>query len=265
MNIFKRELKANLKSLVFWCIGILVMVLGGMSKFKGLSGTGQSINDILGKMPKVVQIFIGSSEFDLSTALGYYGIVIGYILLMAGIHSVMLGSSIISKEERDKTVEFLLVKPITRSRVVMEKLLAALVNIILFNVVTFISSVAIINSLSKEEDVFKPLLLLMIGMLVFQIIFMSLGLCLSTIYKESKNSSGISIGILMVTYFISIAIGMSDKMNGLRILIPFKYFDVAGIIKGGNLEYLYIIVSLVIIIVFISMTFIFYRNRDLKI
>ena len=37
MNIFKREMRANRKSLIIWCIGVLFIVGSGMSKYAALS------------------------------------------------------------------------------------------------------------------------------------------------------------------------------------------------------------------------------------
>ena len=44
---------------------------------------------------------------------------------MATVHAAMLGADIISKEERDKTAEFLFVKPISRNKIIISKLLGS--------------------------------------------------------------------------------------------------------------------------------------------
>ena len=61
---------------------------------------------------------LGFSDLDLSKVSGYYGMLFIYLLLMATIHAAMLGATIIAKEERDKTSEFLFVKPVSRSKVI---------------------------------------------------------------------------------------------------------------------------------------------------
>ena len=58
---------------------------------------------------------------------------------MATIHAAMLGATIIAKEERDKTAEFLFVKPVSRSKIISFKLLVALVNIVILTIVAAIS------------------------------------------------------------------------------------------------------------------------------
>ena len=50
--------------------------------------------------------------FNMTTLSGFYGIMFIYFGLMGAIAAAMWGSDIISKEERDKTVEFSLVLPV---------------------------------------------------------------------------------------------------------------------------------------------------------
>ncbi|MFZ3373534.1 MAG: hypothetical protein WA131_11045 [Desulfitobacteriaceae bacterium] len=71
MNIFIREMKAHRKSLIIWCISVLLMVASGMSKYSVLSATGQSMNDLVAKMPRSVQTIMGLGFFDLTEASGY--------------------------------------------------------------------------------------------------------------------------------------------------------------------------------------------------
>lgn len=151
MNIFVREMKANRKSLIIWCIGVILMVAAGMTKYEVVSSSGQYMNDIISSMPKSLQVMFGIASFDLSKASGFYGVIFSYLVLMAAIHASMLGSNIISKEERDKTAEFLMVKPVSRNKVVTSKLLAAFLNIVIFNAITLISSITIVNYYAKNE------------------------------------------------------------------------------------------------------------------
>ena len=63
-----------------------------------------------------------------------------YIAVMGAVHAVILGSELISKEERDKTSEFLYAKPVSRPTALTGKLLAGLTNLIVLNLVTLVSS-----------------------------------------------------------------------------------------------------------------------------
>ncbi|MBZ9609673.1 ABC transporter permease [Clostridium estertheticum] len=131
MNVFIVEMRAHRKGLIIWAFGILFMVVAGMGKYVALSVSGQSMNDLFDQMPKSMQKIFGIGSFDLSKASGYYGMLFLYLALMATIHAAMLGADIISKEERDKTAEFLLSKPISRNKIITSKLLAAFVNVLI--------------------------------------------------------------------------------------------------------------------------------------
>jgi len=145
MNIFLREIKANTKSLILWSIGMFFMIISGMVKYSGFSASGQSMNEIMSQVPKSIRAVLGMGDFDLTKASGFYGMLYLYLLIMVTIHASMLGANIISKEERDKTTEFLMVKPVSRTGIITAKLLAALANVIILNIVTLALSISIVG------------------------------------------------------------------------------------------------------------------------
>ncbi|AST57135.1 ABC transporter [Thermoanaerobacterium thermosaccharolyticum] len=266
MNIYLRELKANGKSLFIWCIIMIAFVAASMGKYAASSYiSGQSLNDIISKMPDAVKSMFGAGTFDLSKAIGFYGAMFIYVVLMAAIHASMIGANIISKEEDDKTAEFLMSKPVSRIKVITSKLFAAFTNIIVFNIITLISSIYFVGYYSKGENVSKDILKLMIGVFLLQFIFVSLGLCLSAFLKNSRLASPCTVGIMLVTYILSLAIDIDSHLSGLKYFTPFKYYDAKNLIYGKGFEIIYIVISVLIILLFISMTYVFYHKRDLKI
>src|SRR4051812_31654677 len=164
MNIFLKELKSYRKSLIFWSIGVFIMVASGMAKYEAYSSSGQSINDLIADLPKSLRAVMGFGVVDLSKISGYYSLLYIYLLLMATIHAVMLGASIIAKEERDKTAEFLFVKPVSRNTIIAAKLSAAFVNIVIFNLITLVSSITLIEKYnSANEAVNVEIILTQVG------------------------------------------------------------------------------------------------------
>jgi len=264
MNIIKHEMKANRKSLLLWSIGVVFMVVVGMGKFAGLNGTGESMNELMDEMPKSLQAIMGSTGFDLTTAMGYFGLLFLYLVIMATIHAVILGADIMSKEERDKTVEFLLVKPISRTKVITSKLLAALINLLIFNLVNFVSSIIIVRIYAKGEEVVWDIALLMLAMLILQLIFLVIGAAIAAIYKEAKSATAISTGVLLITFILSIAINMSDKLEVMKYFTPFKYFEAAHILNDGGFDPVNLVISLVLIVVLTAITYHFYQKKDLN-
>jgi len=264
MNVFMREMKAARKSLVIWCIGAVLMVGSSMGKYAGLSATGQSLNDLLRQMPKSLQAIMGIGTFDLSTVSGYYGVLFVYLAVMATIHATMLGANIISKEERDKTAEFLFVKPISRNKIITSKLSASLANVLIFNLVTLFSSVFIVQRYSNGEEVIDDIKILMVGMFILQLIFLFIGTAIAAISKNPGTAAALSTVILLITFILSVAIDMSSRIENLKYLTPFKYYDAKNLMADGGFDAVYLILSAAIIAALLSTTYIFYRGRDLN-
>ncbi|ODA39500.1 ABC transporter permease subunit [Desulfosporosinus sp. BG] len=265
MNVFKREMRANRKALIIWCIGVVFMIVSGMGKYVGLSASGQSINDLLAQMPKSLKAIMGMGTFDLSTATGYYGMLFFYLAMMATIHASMLGANIIAKEERDKTAEFLFLKPISRNKIISSKLLASLVNIVIFNLVTFVSSILMVQKYSKGEGVLADIAKLMLGMFILQLIFLSIGTAIAATSKHPKSAPSLATGILLLTFILSIAIDLNSRMEILKYLTPFKYFDAKNLIYTRGFEPVYLILSIVIVAGLSWATYVFYQSKDLNV
>jgi len=265
LNIFIREMKAHRKSLVLWSIGMLFMIVSGMGKYTAYSGSGQSMNELLASMPKSLKAVLGFGNFDVTKASGFYGLLFLYLVIMVTIHAVMLGSNIIAKEERDKTTEFLMVKPASRTKIITSKLLAALVNVIIINIVTLVLSIAIVGKYSNGESITGDILILMVGMFILQVMFLFIGTAIAAVSKNPKISASIATTVLMVAFIISIVIDLNSNLEGLKYITPFKYFTAQNMMYGGGLDPVFVIISFVIIAATIAVTYIFYKRRDLKV
>ena len=264
MNLFKRELRAHLKSIILWSLGILLMVAGGMGKYSAFSNAGQSVNDIFRQMPQSVQVIFGLQAFDLSTASGFYGVMFLYLSLMASIHATLLGSELLFKEERDKTAEFLMVKPIKRSAVITAKLMAGLINLIIFNLVTVVLSVSMISAVGKGESVNAEIYLLMFGMFLLQLIFFSLGMFFSSVYKFSRFPGGLTAIVLFGTFILSFAVDLIKEIEFMKYVTPFQYFGARTVLRDGRIEPIYMLLTVIIVTVSILFTYRNYSRRDLR-
>ena len=265
MNIFIQELKAHRKSLIFWCLGVLFMIIAGMGKFAAYTTSGQSLNELLTQIPKSIRAIMGMGDFDMTKASGFYGMLFLYLLIMTTIHASMLGANIISKEERDKTTEFLIAKPVSRTKIIAAKLLAALTNVFILNIATLVLSLAIVGSYSKGEPITGDIVVLMVGMFILQLIFLFIGTGIAAVSKNSKAATSIATAVLLLAFILSMVIDLNSKLEILKYVTPFKYFEAHNLIEGSGFEPVYVILSGLIIAALVSITFVFYKKRDLNI
>lgn len=263
MNIFIRELKANRKALIIWCVCMFLLVLSGMAKYTAYSGGVN--NDVFEKMPYTMKALLGIGSFDVTVVSGFFAFLFPYLEITAAIHAVLLGSGIIAKEERDKTAEFLAVKPVSRTTIITSKFLAALVNITVFNLVTMFSSIIMVLVYNKGKDITGEVVVFLLSMFIIQLIFLALGALLSASMKNPAASGSLGAGILFAAYAISKVTDLTDRVNFLNIFSPFKYFGLKRIINGNGFNLVIVIASILLTAAFITASYFFYNKRDLKI
>lgn len=267
MQVFIHELKSNYKSLLGWTAGILFFQFSGYSKFEGFqSAQNGAINNLANSFPKSLQVIFGMYNLNIATLIGYFGILYLYFALLAAIYSGLLGASIISKEERDKTSEFLFTRPVSRSSILTAKIFAGLVNVLIIFIVIAVSSVvgvAIVNH--NNFELTHQVMNLMGGILLFQIFFYSLGVLFAGIFKKPKLPTALTTVVIVGTYFGFVLADISFQLEWIRFFTPFKWFSAPSIINNGQINYTYSIVTIALSIIFILVGYIVYNKRDLTV
>ncbi len=264
MNIIKRELRAHMKSLLIWIGCIIAIVALMMSEFSAFYNNPE-MGKILDTMPKALMDAFAMNWADLTTVSGFVSLTSVYFYIALAIFAVLLGSSIISKEERDKTVEFFLTLPVSRQKVIVCKLISAIINCIIINAVSGFALYATTVKYKPEADFYTFLGLILVAMFIIQMIFLSIGMLLAAVTKRYRKSGTYSVSILLVAYFLSVLVGMSKKIDFLKYFTPFKFFEANYILREGSFEVVFLLISWGIIAAATAGIFIFYPKRDLHI
>lgn len=264
MNIFVRELKANLKSLLIWSAIVALLIWIAVAKFSAFAGNPEMLA-MLDAMPPAMLNAMNMRAFNLTTLNGFYGLMFIYFGLMGAMAAAMWGSDIISKEERDKTVEFSLVLPVSRPRVVTAKALAALVNCLAFVLLTAAVSVLAVQRYNPDQAFYHLLVLEMEAMFVIELVFLAVGLLLGCAMKQYKRSAAVAVGIILTTYVMSIASLMQKDLDFLKYATPFRYFDAGELYRTGQLEGVYLAISAAIVVACLAGAYWAYGRRDLYI
>lgn len=264
--IFKREISRNLKSLIIWSLVLGGLVLLMLSIYPQFSMKSENMKELLNAYPEALKKAFSMDKLDMSTILGFYGIEVYMITTLFGsIFASLLASNIVAKEENEKTVEFLLSKPVTRTEIVTEKLLAMSTNILMLNAIVAIISILGFQFASNEQVSMKTFSLLVIATIFLHFTFATVSFFMSTIIKKSRNILSVSLGLVFVCYFLGIISGVSDKFENLKYLSPFKYVDAGDILENNAIEPLYIFIMLAIMVISITLTYAVYRRKDIAV
>lgn len=264
MNIFLRELRANLKSLIIWCVIVVLFVLVGFSKFTAYYNNPELLA-ILDSMPQAALAAFNLSAFNLTTLTGFFGVMYTYFALLLSVAAAMWGSDIISKEERDKTVEFSLTLPVTRSRLITAKTAAVVFNCAILLLVTWGATVVGAQDFQPDGKFYGFLSLGMPAIFIMQLIFVAVGIFLGCTMKRHKRAGSLAVSVLLVTYILSIIATLSKNLEFLKYFTPFKYFDPATLLHDARIAPLYLLLSAAIVVVALAGAYLGYARRDLYI
>jgi ABC-2 type transport system permease protein len=105
----------------------------------------------------------------------------------------------------------------------------------------------------------------MLSMLIVQLIFLSLGAMLSAFKKNAKASGSIAAGILFGSFIVSKITDLTDHINAINVLSPFKYFSYVDIVNGNGLSVSVVLISILLVAVFSASTYFLYKSRDLSV
>lgn len=265
MTILKHELRANFKSLLIWSGTMAFMIYAGILKYSAFAKTGDAVNQLFeGMPPMMLKVFGVDMIDDLTSLAGFYSIFFLYFMLIAAVHSVMLGTLIIAKEERDKTADFLFVKPVTRAYVITWKIVAALINILVLNAVTYLVSVFATAPYASDGPLFADIAYICFGLLLFQVLFLGLGLLLAGLISRSKVGTGIGTAIILATFSLKVLIDINKDVDFLRPFTPFNYFSGRDLMFDHQLELGYGALALVLAVLCTIGTYYFFNRRDLS-
>jgi ABC-2 type transport system permease protein len=262
MNIFLHELKAYRKSTMIWTFSLVVLIIFFMSMFPAFAKDAEGFKKLLESYPEGVRKAFGISLEGITSLLGYYSYSFTYVVLCGSIQAMNLGVSVLSKEVREKTADFLLTKPVTRKQIVTAKLLSVLTSLVITNLV-FLAA-AIMTAMTVSEKAFDMKLFLLISLTAFfiELMFLALGIFLSVILPKIKSVLPISLGTVFAFYILNM-FGSVIGEKAIRYLTPFKYYDTAYIIKHGSYDTAFVLIEIVFIILAIAAGYVIYSKKDI--
>jgi ABC-2 type transport system permease protein len=223
------------------------------------------ISGLLTIIPKGALQFKGISNFnDLLSVLGFYAANnVIYMMVLGSIFSIVLSSNIILKEEYDKTAEYLLTRPITRSEIFISKLAVVYLNILLLNLVTVMAGFICLELFKKGPFSINSFLILSIYTLLLNILFGSIGLFLSTLVKRAKPITTLSIGLVMIFYFIYTISKITESIARIGYLSPFRYVDMNVISPDYKLDLWHLAYFVGISLLLTVLSFRIYLRKDI--
>lgn len=262
--MIKREFKINLKSFIIWSSILIGMFLIVFLVYPYIM-TEDNIKNLDEMMKVFPQELLRAFNMDITSINSAYGWLKSegfmFVLIIIGIYSSILGSTIVLKEENNKTIEYLGFLPIRRNKIMTNKIIVSITYIVsmtlLLGIFNYIA-LTISGDFNQKEYLLLSITPLLIGLPLF-----SINLFISTFLHKTKKSLGISLGLVFIFYFLNILSELSNKIEVLKYFSIYTLADNRNILSTSNINPLCIVISILITALFIIISYIRYDKKEL--
>ena len=260
MTLVKHELRQDKISFLIWTASIGFLIAICIFMFPEMKGQMDGVSDMFASMGSFTEAF-GMDRLNFGTLIGFYAVECGNILGLGGaFYASLCATGILSKEEKDKTAEFLLTHPVSRKRVITEKLIAVLFQITAMNLMIYALAVGSIAAVG-ETIPWKEISLMHLAYYLLQMELA--GICFGISAFLRKGSAGVGLGIAAMMYFLNLIANIADVAGFLKYITPFGYCEGADIVSNGCLDTALVAVGAALGIAGILIAYLKYTNKDI--
>lgn len=262
--MFKRELRYNFKNFMIWTIIILILFGVVFAIYPSIASSEniKSIDELAQIFPSEILSAFNMDIASLSTVFGWIkseGFVM--ILLIVAVYAGILGSNILVKEENDKTIEYLNSLPISREKIVLSKSFVGIIYVLLI-----ITVIAIFNFIGLElsgDYNREQYLLMSITPIFSSLVIYALCLFVSTFTHKTKNTLGLSLGIVFISFTFNAISGIDNSVAWLKYISVFALADIRNVILNIEINPIMVIISFLITFILILLSIINYKRKNL--
>ncbi len=262
MNIFKKDLKDHLKTFLVWTITLSLFNYWMMTLFASFQDTSGML-EFVQQLPEAFLKAFGVDRLSLATLEGYFGTEVHLLILLFGsIFAVLLGSGILSKEQNDRTAEFLLSKPVSRVKILVGKALVYITLLALFNAVIWAGAYWEIKRYDTPFD--ERSFWLLAGMtLGAHLTFATLGFLGSVFVNRQGTVYAGSLGLVLGMYAVQLMSDLSENLRFLGHISPMKWANAADILSTGTVSPGHIWAMILVNGVAWALALEFYKRKDI--
>lgn len=263
MNIFRHELLRSRRSIFIWSLSLSLIAILFLSMYPAFTKDVTASQKVLENLPLAVRSALGISLANFFTVLGFFSYLLTFVSVAGAIQAINLGVGIVATETSGKTADFLLTKPVYRSKIITQKLLAATCAALITSTAFVVTAIAMAVIVSPDNFDAAPFILIASTLFLVQIAFLALGLFLSVILPRIKSIIAVSLPTIF-GFFIVGSIGSAVGSDIARYFTPFKYYDPSYIIQHGSYDIVFLAVELATTTALVVSAYVLFNRKDIR-
>lgn len=264
LPIIKWGLWSRRWSTMWWCIGVISLIGINVLFYPSFRDQTAQLEQSFSQIPDAAKALFTDTG-DFLSPVGYLSSQIYYLMLplILSILTISMGSSLVTKEEQEGTLELLLSKPLSRTKLIAAKALVALIIISIVTLVTTISTLIFASVVDIEVGLDKIALATLLSA-ILSILFGIIAFCLSAFGGFGRSISvGIAALIAFGSYIVSSLGEVVSWLSGVAKFLPFHYYQPAEVMYG-TYKWGYAAIFILVIFILFTISVFGFRKRDLK-
>ena len=262
MNIYRQELKMLRGSFLVWTLSLLAIATVYLSIYPAFANDVDVVKEAFSHLPDAIKNAMGTGGFEIFTFPGFFANILPIFLLAGGIQAMNMGITLANRERLAQTTDFLIAKPVSRSRIFVQKLLAHL-NVIAVTSIILIGYIYAGSQMTGAGEFSTQTFLMVMAVFTgIQLWFLAVGMAVSALVGRIRAVVGISMATVFGLFVLSM-FGSVIGDEATRYLTPFKYVNLLEVVKSQSYELSHILVWAGVVMVGIAISWVLYQRRDI--
>jgi ABC-2 type transport system permease protein len=228
-------LRRSRTALGWWLLAIGVMGVYVIAVYDSI-GTLEDLRRLYEQYPESIRELFG--DIDIGTMDGWIHLeLLSYMPLVLGLYGGIFAAGTISRETEQRTIDFILGLPVSRTQFIGSRLIAGLVNIAVICLVIFVLLAVGITLVGHTPSVGRYALALLNAYLLGAALFSGYAF-IASFTDEQARLTGITIGATLVLYIATAALNAAGAPEWLQWVSPFEHYHSADVMSGREMPVL---------------------------
>jgi len=265
-TIFLRTIKDKKVFLTAYCVAGVLLMWMIVAIYPTIYERAAEFQELFSNYPEGILKALGVEEVSLDTLAKFLEVEVFSFMwpIMAILLLFSIAGSALAKEIEKGTIENLLAKPVSRLQVFFAQYFVGVVSLILF-IIFSLFSVFPLAELYNIGYSFEPYFRVAIITALFGLAIFSMAMMFSAFVSERSKVYMAAGVVLLFMYVANIASALVDKLESLKYISFFYYFDHQAALVQNELNIFSIIVFLLVAIVCTIIGAVWFKKRDIAI
>lgn len=261
------ELRRRRNTILWWTIGSVVLVAIILMVFPSIRDQAAQLDQVINKLPEGVRGLKagGSASVSLDDPVSFLNSQVFYATLpiLWIILAITRGAGVLGREEQNHTLELLLARPISRTRLLLAKALSLVIEFTIVSAITLLTIIALAPVFDLHVSTAK-LALATLYTAAFSLSFGYVTFVMQATNRFTKRAATTFAVLLSFGgYVLASLSAMASWLEWPVKFLPYHYFRPLDAFEGhwprGALFYMALVFILGTIIAIIG-----FRNRDIE-